>query len=514
MKLTTAAQMRELDRQAIEERGIPSIELMERAAEGVAQAALDLLPRRPGKCRAAALCGAGNNGGDGIAAARLLFMKGLKVRAFLVGSMEKMTPDAREETRRLSECGVALEPFDPTDADQHAWVLGADAVIDAIFGVGLSRPIGEGTAFAAAVDWINESRGAVVAADIASGVAADTGAVLGRAVRADRTVTFTLPKLGQAAGEGAILSGAVTVRDIGIPADLTRELICPAQTVEREFVRAALPPRRADGHKGTFGRVLIVGGAVGYTGAPYLAAAAAERTGCGLVSLGVPACIWPVEAARCAGAMPFPLEDRHGRLSPKALDALLERSAGCDAVAVGPGLGRGSGVTELVLELLKRIKAPVVLDADGINALAGHMDVLDARRDRVTVLTPHDGEFARIGGDLADGDRVGMARAFAAEHGCILVRKGHRTVTAAPAGNALVNTTGTSALAKGGSGDVLTGVIASLLAQGAPAIQAAAGAVWLHGRAGEIAAERLTDYGVTPEDVIAALPAAIGEALA
>ena len=212
--------------------------------------------------------------------------------------------------------------------------------------------------------------------------------------------------------------------------------------------------------------------------------------------------------------MPFPLEDRHGRLSPKALDALLERSAGCDAVAVGPGLGRGSGVTELVLELLKRIKAPVVLDADGINALAGHMDVLDARRDRVTVLTPHDGEFARIGGDLADGDRVGMARAFAAEHGCILVRKGHRTVTAAPAGNALVNTTGTSALAKGGSGDVLTGVIASLLAQGAPAIQAAAGAVWLHGRAGEIAAERLTDYGVTPEDVIAALPAAIGEALA
>ena len=365
MKLTTAAQMKELDRQAIEERGIPSIDLMERAAEGVAQAALDLLPQRPGKCRGAALCGAGNNGGDGIAAARLLFLKGLKGRAFLVGDYEKLTPDALEETRRLSECGVELERFDPADESQRAWVLGCDVVIDALFGVGLSRPIGAGTPFAAAVDWMNESRAAVVAADIASGVSADTGAVLGRAVRADRTVTFTLPKIGQAVGEGAALSGNVEVRDIGIPADLVRGLVCRAQTVERDFARAALPPRRADGHKGTFGKVLIVGGAVGYTGAPYLTAAAAVRTGCGLVSLGVPETIWPVEAAKCVSAMPFPLPDKHGRLSPKAKEEILERAAGCDAVALGPGLGRGDGVTELVLDLLQKIQQPMVLDADG-----------------------------------------------------------------------------------------------------------------------------------------------------
>ena len=235
MKLTTAEQMKELDRQAIEERGIPSIDLMERAAAGVAEAALALLPKRPGKCRGAALCGAGNNCGDGIAAARLLFLKGLKVRAFLVGDYEKLTPDALEETRRLSECGVELERFDPADESQRAWVLGCDVVIDALFGVGLSRPIGAGTPFAAAVDWMNESRAAVVAADIASGVSADTGAVLGRAVRADRTVTFTLPKIGQAVGEGAALSGNVEVRDIGIPADLVRGLVCRAQTVERDF---------------------------------------------------------------------------------------------------------------------------------------------------------------------------------------------------------------------------------------------------------------------------------------
>ena len=291
---------------------------------------------------------------------------------------------------------------------------------------------------------MNESRAAVVAADIASGLSADTGDVLGRAVRADRTVTFTLPKIGQAVGEGAVLSGQVEVRDIGIPADLVQGLVCRAQTVERDFSHDALPPRKIDGHKGTFGKVLIVGGAVGYTGAPWLTAAAAARSGCGLVFLGVPEAIWPVEAAKCVSAMPFPLPDKEaakcvsampfplpdkrGKLSPKAQEEILKRAAGCDAVALGPGLGRGDGVTELVLELLREIQQPVVLDADGINALAGHMDVLDARRDRVTVLTPHDGEFAHIGGDLSAGDRLGAARAFAEAHGCVLVLKGHRTM--------------------------------------------------------------------------------------
>ena len=256
------------------------------------------------------------------------------------------------------------------------------------------------------------------------------------------------------------------VRDIGIPADLVRGLVCRAQTVERDFARAALPPRRADGHKGTFGKVLIVGGAVGYTGAPYLTAAAAVRTGCGLVSLGVPETIWPVEAAKCVSAMPFPLPDKHGRLSPKAKEEILERAAGCDAVALGPGLGRGDGVTELVLDLLQEIQQPVVLDADGINALEGHIDVLDARRDRITVLTPHDGEFARIGGGLIGGNRLGAARAFWSGSRLCPGAEGPPDPHRRPGGNVLVNTTGNSGLAKGGSGDVLTGIVAALLAQG------------------------------------------------
>lgn len=335
MKLTTSAQMKELDRTAIQERNIPSIELMERAAAAVAATALDLLPDRPGRCTAAVLCGAGNNGGDGIGAARYLFLKGVRVRVLLVGAYEKLTPDALEETRRLSECGVELERFDAENAGQRSFVLGADVCVDALFGVGLSRPSAPDSAYAAAIEWMDRSRGAVVAADIASGVEADTGRILGTAVRADRTVTFTLPKVGQAAGDGALYSGQVQVIDIGIPADLVRRLVCPAQTVERDFVRAAVPPRKADGHKGTFGKVLVVGGAVGYTGAPYLTASAAVRGGAGLVYLGVPESIWAVEAAKCTGAMPFPLPDKHGALSHKALEELRERLRNCDVLAWG-----------------------------------------------------------------------------------------------------------------------------------------------------------------------------------
>ena len=512
MKLATAAQMRELDRQAIEERLIPSIDLMERAAEGVAKAALDLLPMRPGKCRAAVFCGAGNNGGDGIAAARMLHLKGVRVRAFLVGAFEKMTPDAMEETRRLSESGMELELYEPENLSQSAWARGSHVLIDAIFGVGLSREIAAESMYAAAIRLMNECPGAVVAADIASGVEADSGRVLGCAVKADKTITFTYKKVGQAVGDGALLSGDVVVWDIGIPEDLKNRMTCSVQTVGVEYACSALPKRKADGHKGDFGKLLIVGGTVGYTGAPYLTASAAVRSGCGLVFLGVPESIWPVEAAKCVAAMPFPLPEKTDILTKrtvlaadKALQKAEEKLSGCHVLALGPGLGREAQTEQLILELLRCTEQPVVLDADGINALEAHMDVLDARQGRVTILTPHDGEFARIGGDLSAG-RVAAARSFAKAHGCILVLKGHKTIVATPEGNVLVNTTGNSGLARGGSGDVLTGIIASLLAQGATPVQATALGVWMHGRAGDLAAERLTEYAMTPEDVIKHLP--------
>lgn len=519
MKLATAAQMKELDRQAIEERMIPSIDLMERAAEGVTKAVLDFLPDRPNKCRVAVFCGAGNNGGDGIAAARQLFMKGVRVRVFQVGSFERMTPDALEETRRLSECGVDLELYVPEDLSQSSWARSSHVLIDAVFGVGLSREIAPESMYAAAINLINECPGKVVAADIASGVAADSGLALGCAVNADRTITFTRKKIGQVVGEGARLSGDVIVWDIGIPMDLQNKVVCSVQTIEKEYASAVLPKRKFDGHKGDFGKVMVVGGTIGYTGAPYLTASSAVRSGCGLVFIGVPESIWAVEASKCVSAMPFPLPEktdimtkRSTLIAAKALAVVEEKLAACDVLALGPGMGREAQAEQLVLDLLRQTDKPVVLDADGINALEKHMDVLDARRGRITILTPHDGEFVRIGGNFSAG-RIEAAKAFAQEHGCILVLKGHRTITATPEGTALVNTTGNSGLAKGGSGDVLTGIIASLLAQGATPVQAAALGVWMHGRAGDLAAKQLTEYAMTPVDIVENLPKVFRELL-
>lgn len=287
------------------------------------------------------------------------------------------------------------------------------------------------------------------------------------------------------------------------------EVTTLVRTVGLDLLKPALPQRQLDGHKGTFGKLLIVGGAVGYTGAPYLTASAAVRTGCGLVSLGVPKTIWPIEAAKCVSAMPFPLPEKNGMLAGKALPRILEKLDGCDVLALGPGLGRSRETARLVWELLKTEK-PLVLDADGINALAGHIDTLSCRRGCVTVLTPHDGELARIGGDMT-APREAAAAAFAADHGVYLIRKGHRTVAAAPDGRLAVNTTGNDGMAKGGSGDVLTGLLTGLLAQGMEPFDACCAAVWIHGRAGDMAAEEKGRRGMTPADMIEKLPYALKE---
>ena len=274
----------------------------------------------------------------------------------------------------------------------------------------------------------------------------------------------------------------------------------------------ALPRRRRESHKGDYGRVCILGGSVGYTGAPILAARAAVRTGAGLVTLLTPEPVWSVAAAKLDCAMPWPLPAEEGTLSCKALEPALEKLSAADAALIGPGLSRRDSAAKVVRKLVSALACPLVLDADGINALEGHIDVLDARRDRLTVLTPHDGEFARLGGDLRDGNRVATARAFASAHGCVLVLKGHRTVTAFPDGKVYVNTTGNPGMAKGGSGDVLAGMIVSLLAQGFDPQKAVAWAVWIHGAAGDTAAEMLGEYAMTPLDLLSCLPEVLKEA--
>ena len=279
--------------------------------------------------------------------------------------------------------------------------------------------------------------------------------------------------------------------------------------IDRDYVKSVLPVRDPAGHKGTFGKVCLLGGSVGYTGAPVLCARGAVRGGCGLVFLGVPTDIWQVAAVKCDEAMPFPLPSHEGRLALAAEPALRCRAAGCDVLAIGCGMGRGDETDALTRRLLT-LEMPLVLDADGINALSGHIDELSCRRGMTTVLTPHDGELARIGGDLA-APREAAASDFAVRHGVYLVRKGRRTVLAAPDGRLAVNTTGNDGMAKGGSGDILTGLLTGLLAQGMEPFAACCAAVWLHGRAGDLAAEEKGRRGMTPLDIIEMLPYALKE---
>lgn len=555
--LATTEQMRELDRRTIEERGIPSLELMENAAREAAQAVVDLVgpvkgPRRPDGVigsavsvafvmmedsreptpeeqremeavraiveskntdptqRIAVFCGPGNNGGDGIAAARILLEEGYRVRTFLVGDRNKMTPDARAMEERLAEAGGALEPLDLEDRLLTAWLSTCDCYVDALFGVGLKRPV-EGD-FLAAVRWMNGRRAPVVSCDLPSGVDGDTGEILGEAVRAHTTVTFTCAKPGLYLGGGAGCAGEVQEADIGIPWDLVHQMIWRGPEpieLNPNDMHWVLPRRPADAHKGDFGRVFILGGSEGYTGAPILAARGALRTGAGLVYVGASREIYPIMAIKCEEAMAFPL--------PEEYTAILEKAAACDVAVIGPGLGRHPGTERLVRSLLSDLTIPVVLDADGINALAGHIDVLDSR-SAPTVLTPHTGEFARLtGSPLPVRDPVAAARRFAKAHRCTLVLKGRGTVTSSPEGRTWICGTGNPGMAKGGSGDVLAGMIASLLGQkhlngsGTSVSEKAALAVWLHGKAGDHCAEQYGEYAMLPSDLIEMLPQVLKE---
>jgi NAD(P)H-hydrate epimerase len=497
----SSAAMRALDRFAIDVEGVPSTLLMTNAARHVADAALELLDDNR---HAVIFCGTGNNGGDGVAAAAFLIKRGIKVRAFLVGDRAKMTPDTLEMARRLGELGGSLEDFSEA-ADLELYSNHCGVIIDALFGIGLNSDL-RGDALEA-VRLINASPAPVVAADIPSGVEADTGRVLGDAVRADITVTFTYGKPGQFVEPGCVCCGEVRIADIGIPRALADDVETDVYAVVPGDI--SLPRRRPDTHKGDYGRDLILAGSIGYSGAPVLAAQAASAAGAGLVSLGVPESIYTIAAVKCDVEMVFPLPaSPEGKLSDAALEHIRTRLRQTDVCLAGPGLGRSPAVDGIIHTLLRQSAVPLVLDADGINALSGNIDILDEARCPV-VLTPHPGEFQRLTETFkASGSRIGAARAFAVRHGCILVLKGHRTITALPDGTAYINTTGGPALAKGGSGDVLAGMITALIGQKFPMKDAVLAAVFLHGLAGDLCGEAFGDYAVTAGHVISMLPAA------
>jgi hydroxyethylthiazole kinase-like uncharacterized protein yjeF len=495
----TSAETAALDRET-EGRGTSVETLMERAGHAVARAAVDLAGGAYGR-RAVVVCGKGNNGGDGLVAARHLSRWGMGVDVFLVGAPSGGAPAAMLD--RLVRRGLAGRSYDLAALSRS--LDRADVAVDAMFGTGF-RGSAEGP-YAEAIDTVNGAAAAVVAVDIPSGVEGDTGSVRGPAVRADVTVTFGAPKVGNVLFPGAAHGDVLNVVDIGFPPDLVRG---EAWSLEPEDVLRLLPVRPPETHKRQAGVVLVIGGSRRMAGAPTLVARGAYGMGAGLVTVAVPEEILPVVQGGIPEATFLPLpQGTAGAIAEWAWSPLADRLDEFDAVAIGPGLSTDDGAPEVARRLVARSPAPVVADADAINAFAGRAGEM-AGRGAETVITPHLGEFGRLFGvpsaEVLD-DRVGFARKAAAETRAVVLLKGTRTVIAAPEGEVRINITGTPALASAGTGDVLTGAVAAMLSAGLPPLDAAAVASFVHGLAAPIAGSART--GVMASDLARALPRAI-----
>jgi NAD(P)H-hydrate epimerase len=508
----TADEMRRADRRTIDEVGLPGAVLMENAGAAAARVVEERYPRAR---RVAVLCGRGNNGGDGFVVARRL---GGRARAFLLGAPEGVEGDARTHLRALERSGGRVSVV----MDAAAWtaalpdVEAADVIVDAVLGTGLrSEPTGLAREAIAA---ISERFGAgvpVVAVDLPSGVPSDGGAVEWPVASATVTVTFAAPKRGHVLPPACHHVGELVVADIGISPESLAGAGPSLFLLEDQDVAGAFPLRRRDAHKGDFGHVLIVAGSLGKTGAAVLAAGGALRAGAGLVTIATPEPCLPVVAAARAEAMTEPLAaTTRGGLDEAALPRLLDLAARRDAVVLGPGLGQEPQTRALVRAFVRACPVPLVIDADGLNAFAveGEPPALDAlRRDAATVVTPHPGEMARLAGRPAvevQRNRPEAAIALARRTGAVVVLKGERTLVAEPSGRAVVAATGNPGMATGGTGDVLAGVVGSLLARHGALLSATA-AVVVHGRAGDLVARERGEEGLTAGDVVEALPAAI-----
>jgi hydroxyethylthiazole kinase-like uncharacterized protein yjeF len=511
MRILDSAQMREAEALTIEEIGIPARVLMENAGRQVA-AAIESAFDELGVMRVAVLCGRGNNGGDGFVVARVLVERDVDVHVYLIGTSESVTGDARANLDVLRALGIDVVEI----ADTTAWelmasqVLAADLVVDALFGTGLHGPL-TGLAAAVVTD-VNASNKPVVAVDLPSGLSADRADLEGPVMEATLTVALGAPKLPLILPPTERCTGSLLVADIGIPSAVIRRVDGPRiEMLTRRSIAPLVPGRTSDAHKGTFGRVLIVAGSTGRTGAAILAARAALRSGAGLVTVAAPASAVPIIAGGGAEWMTMPLpETPQGTVAVEALAAILTFRA--DAIAVGPGLGGGASTAAFVQGLVERSGVPLVLDADGLNALVDRTGSLTGRDDVPIMVTPHPGEMARLLGvsvSAVQHDRLGVAMEFARDHKVHVILKGHRTIVAAPSGRAAVNMTGNPGMATAGSGDVLTGMLAAWYAQLQDAASACRLSVYVHGAAGDLAAADRGQTALIAGDIIAHLGDAI-----
>ncbi len=524
MLLLTANEMRRLDRATIAGGVVSGIELMERAGAGVAAA----LVRRHGVplgMRVLVLSGPGNNGGDGFVAARHLRAQGADVTVGLLGPRDRVRGDALAHLERLESTGAAVAPLADEAAlagliaTRDSW----DFALDAVLGTGArGEPEGMVAAAVQALRELDERGTHVVAVDLPTGVSADTGAIARRAVRADLTVTFGFPKRGHFLYPGRAFCGALEIVDIGLLEGDDDPAGFPFTLATAAGIALLLPQRDPRAHKGSVGRVLIAGGSPGLTGAVTLAARAATRAGAGYVQCAVPAGLHDVLEGKLTEEMTLAMPQGPDRaLSPAAAEPILARAAEVDVLVVGSGLSRDPAAAALARRLVTDSPCPLVLDADGLNAFQWQTEPLNAARaawsptapqgraPNTRVLTPHLGEMSRLTGIAPaeiEAHRLDACREWAMKWGCVLVLKGAPTVVAGPDGRASVNPTGNPGMATAGMGDVLTGIVAALLAQGLPPYDAARAAVFAHGMSADECARTIGPVGFAAGDVAAALP--------
>ncbi|MBU1671620.1 MAG: NAD(P)H-hydrate dehydratase [Actinobacteria bacterium] len=510
MKVVLPAEMAAIDRAAMEGEGIPGLELMERAGEAVARAAREMLIESGGR-RVAIWCGKGNNGGDGLVVGRLL-SGAYEVSIYMAAGPDELAGDARVNLERLEVHGLPVRWTGSVDGVRAFSDEGPfDLVVDALFGTGFAgRPSG---LYAEAIEAMNASGRPVLAVDVPSGVDGTTGAVAGPAVKAARTVTFAALKAGLVQFPGAGYAGEVEVADIGIPESLLDSVPdSRMHLIGEEEAAALLPVRAPDAHKWQCGSVLVVGGSPGMTGAAALAANSALRSGAGLVVCAVPEGVHDILEVKTTEVMTMPLQQTSSRtLAEAACGRVVELARRFDVVALGPGLSTDEETGSAVRRLVAELDRPLVLDADGLNAVAERPSLL-AERSAPLVVTPHPGEMARLLSiETADvqGDRIGHATRSAVEWGAVVVLKGARTVVAGPSGDVGINSTGNAGMASAGMGDVLTGCIASLMSQGLEPFDAAVAGAYFHGMAADLAANMDGMIGMTAGDVARHLPLAL-----
>lgn len=494
MKICTAEQMRRIDRTASDLGGIPSVVLMENAAMACVREIEKLNVKK-----IAIFCGKGNNGGDGLAIARHLFNMGFEVEVFLVFGSD-FSGDALINYDILEKMGVHITEL--TDASPLEYYISvSDLTVDAVFGTGVHGEI-DGIAYDV-IGAINTYSKKILSVDIPSGINSDSGEVCKIAVRADVTVTFAAYKVGMFLYPGADYMGKIVTSDISIPKYIIDECRVEIEAVDKALAKKLMPVRKNNSHKGDYGKIFIVGGSLGMSGAVTLAANAALKCGAGLVTVGIPDCLNGVMEVKVTEAMTLPLPSENGALTEDALPRILEQMRTSDVLLIGPGMGRSEQTQSLVCEILLKSQIPTIVDADALFAVAENIDILSSCGCNL-IFTPHEAEFARLlalpVGDVSR-DRLSLAKEFATDNGVTLVLKGHHTIVTSPAGMQFVNTSGNSGMATGGSGDTLAGMLAAFASVSEDETDAATAAVYTHGLAGDFAAKKLGEISLTAGDI-------------